>query len=275
MEAVLDFSLLFFKISFYPIGIFIICGLIIALCERLVVHLCGHGGRGVIYATSIVGTPVHESGHALMCLLFGHKITDMRLWCPLRSDGTLGYVEHTYKKKNIYMVLGNMFIGMGPIFSGLLFTFLVMLLCFPQAFKGYILSVFSGGYSSFDLSDLLSDGRYMLEDMISDSSRHVVIKIIGAILIMSTCLHINLSIADIKNSLSSLPVYLLITMMLSILVYFIGGSFDYFVLGGLSTWLYMGFSLYLPVIIAALFIVLIAFIVCIIRNLLPKKAYKN
>ena len=77
MEEVLEFLLLFFKISFYPIGAFVICGLIVALCERIVMYFCGRGGRGIILATSIIGTPVHEMGHASMCVVFGHKIKKM------------------------------------------------------------------------------------------------------------------------------------------------------------------------------------------------------
>ena len=149
MNTFLEFLLLFLKVSFYPIGIFIICGLIVALCEKLVLYFCGRGGRGFILATSVIGTPVHEMGHALMCLIFGHRITEMRLWSP-RSDGTLGYVEHAYNKKNPYMVLGNLFIGTGPILSGLLFIFLVMCICFPYAFDSYVISVFTNGYEIND-----------------------------------------------------------------------------------------------------------------------------
>lgn len=270
MNTFLEFLFLYLKVSFYPIGIFIICGLIVALCEKLVLYFCGRGGRGFIYATSIVGTPVHEIGHALMCLIFGHKITEMRLWSP-RSDGTLGYVEHAYNKRNPYMVLGNLFIGTGPILSGLLFIFLVMCICFPYAFDSYVISVFTNGYEISEISELFSEGSYMIKDMITDNSMNVFVRVLGIFLIISTCLHINLSFADIKNSLSSLPVYLLITLILTCGVFFIGGNFGDSVMMGLKGWLSIGFTLYLPVILCSAIIVAFAFLIYILRMLFSKK----
>ena len=265
MDEVLDFLSLFLKISFYPIGAFVICGLIIALCERMVMYFCGRSGRGIIYATSIIGTPVHEMGHASMCVIFGHKIKKICLWNPKNRDGTLGYVEHSYNRKNLYQRLGNMFIGMGPIFSGLLFVFLVMLVSFSDAFDTYVISVFRDGYEISSIGELFSDGFDMIKDMFSDTTRHTAIKAIGFILILSTCLHINLSTPDIKNSLSALPIYLAITFVLSLFVYFIGGSFAYAVMGGLSSWLRVGITLYLPVLAAAVCIVAFSLIFYLIR----------
>ena len=65
-----------------------------------------------------LGTIVHELGHAVFCLIFGHKITDMKLFHPDPQTGTLGYVKHTYKSNNIYQLMGNFFIGIGPILLG-------------------------------------------------------------------------------------------------------------------------------------------------------------
>ena len=63
------------------------------------------------------GTVVHELGHALFCVLFGHKIRDISLFRP-RKDGVLGYVKHSWNRKNLYQNIGNFFIGTGPIWLG-------------------------------------------------------------------------------------------------------------------------------------------------------------
>jgi hypothetical protein len=65
-----------------------------------------------------LGTIVHELGHALFCIIFGHKITDMKLFHPDPETGTLGYVKHFYNRANIYQLAGNFFIGIGPILLG-------------------------------------------------------------------------------------------------------------------------------------------------------------
>ena len=79
----------------------------------------------VLYAISFVGTPIHELSHALMCLIFGHKITKIKLFQNKENDDCLGYVLHTYNPKNVYHLMGNYFIGVAPITVG---TSLVCLL---------------------------------------------------------------------------------------------------------------------------------------------------
>jgi len=65
-----------------------------------------------------LGTTLHELGHAIFCIIFGHKITDMKLFHPDPETGTLGYVKHSYNRTNIYQLVGNFFIGIGPILLG-------------------------------------------------------------------------------------------------------------------------------------------------------------
>jgi hypothetical protein len=72
-----------------------------------------------------LGTVVHELGHAIFCIIFLHKITDMKLFHPDPETGTLGYVKHTYNRTNIYQLAGNFFIGIGPILLGTAVIFLL------------------------------------------------------------------------------------------------------------------------------------------------------
>ena len=72
------------------------------------------------------GTVVHELGHALFCLLFGHTIREISLFRP-RPNGVLGYVKHSWNRKNLYQNIGNFFIGTGPIWLG---TALIVLVAF-------------------------------------------------------------------------------------------------------------------------------------------------
>ncbi len=65
-----------------------------------------------------LGVAIHECGHAVFCLIFRHKIIEMKLFSPNKETGTLGYVRHSYNKNNIYHQIGNFFIGIGPILLG-------------------------------------------------------------------------------------------------------------------------------------------------------------
>ncbi|WP_395317734.1 hypothetical protein [Fructilactobacillus frigidiflavus] len=81
------------------------------------------GGLGVI---------IHELGHAAFALIFGHKITQIKLLNFHPEDGSLGSVESSYNPRSWYQTLSNFFIGLGPLFSGLLVCWLlVKFLCHP------------------------------------------------------------------------------------------------------------------------------------------------
>jgi len=84
--------------------------------EKRLVDLIGV--RGYIFALGWVGTPIHEMGHAVMAKLFGHRIESMQLFSPDVKNGRLGYVQHSYDQDNIFHVVGNFFIALGPILLG-------------------------------------------------------------------------------------------------------------------------------------------------------------
>ena len=80
------------------------------------------------------GTIVHETGHVLFCLLFRHKIEEMKLFAPM-PDGTLGYVRHTWEKKSLFQRAGNFFIGTGPVIFGTTVIIAVTALLMPEVWR--------------------------------------------------------------------------------------------------------------------------------------------
>lgn len=86
-----------------------------------------------VVATGWIGTPVHELGHALFCLIFRHKIVEMKLFSPNSTDGTIGYVNHSYDKTSIYQRIGNFFIGVGPIIFGAVVLYASLYYLLPNA----------------------------------------------------------------------------------------------------------------------------------------------
>lgn len=111
------------------------------------------GIKGYIYLTA-PGVMIHELSHAVFCLIFQHKILEMKLFSP-EEDGTLGYVNHAYNPKNIYHRIGNFFIGTGPIWGGCLMLWVVSWLLLPEVMRqgnsfSESLSAFTDGIFSAD-----------------------------------------------------------------------------------------------------------------------------
>ena len=77
------------------------------------------------------GTVIHETGHALFCLLFRHRILEIKFFSP-QPDGTMGMVSHSWDTKSLYQRAGNFFIGMGPVFTGISAIILITALLLPE-----------------------------------------------------------------------------------------------------------------------------------------------
>ena len=102
------------------LGLLFIFGFILYFLARFTrtTYVKTTGSSLDIFVTGWIGTPIHELGHALFCLLFRHSIVEIKLYSPNSEDGTLGYVNHTFDPKSTYQKIGNFFIGIGPILFG-------------------------------------------------------------------------------------------------------------------------------------------------------------
>lgn len=102
------------------VGIMALLGVILYVLARTSRKLYASSSKSFIdiYITGWIGTPVHEFGHWIFCILFMHKVKEVRFFKPDTKAGVLGYVSHTYDKKSIYQRVGNYFIGVGPILIG-------------------------------------------------------------------------------------------------------------------------------------------------------------
>jgi hypothetical protein len=75
-------------------------------------------GRRAFSVLTALGTMIHEISHALACYAFRHDVKEIALFKPDSEDGSLGYVKHAYDRRSLYQRLGNLPIGIAPIFGG-------------------------------------------------------------------------------------------------------------------------------------------------------------
>jgi hypothetical protein len=206
----LDFLLYFLTMILGTLGIFVACGLVVYWICRWFSRLIGSGSRMWFRTTSMIGTPVHELGHTVMCKIFSHRITSMKLWNPRPTNGVYGYVEHSYSKRNLWARFGNLFVGMGPLFSGLGVTLLALWLCFPTLWAEYLSTTSSlavTGETGATFAEI-ARGVFVLIRGIPNAFRETWLKsTLGLLVILSISLHISLSPQDIKSSVGALPIY--------------------------------------------------------------------
>ena len=179
------------------VGVIALFGFLISLCNKRFYANFGRHALKACYITGFVGTPVHELSHALMCLIFGHKITDIKLF-QISDDGTLGYVAHTYNRKNIYHRIGNFFIGVAPIVCISALMYLAAYLLLPT-FTASVSAV------EFSFSDVGAAFPAIWNTLVAffraaTTWQWWVFVLVGMLL----ALHMTLSAADIRGALSGL-----------------------------------------------------------------------
>lgn len=228
----------FLKISLYPVGAILICGFIVWLCLKLFMKLLGRGGYRIVIATSLIGTPIHELGHAAMCLLCGHKVSRLVLWQPPSEDGLLGYVRHTYNSKSLPQKLGNLLISTGPIFSGMAVLSLMLMLAFPNTWDTHVRTLSTLVNQDASVAEIISCGLQLIPSLLSEfSSKSVPIwaQLLALLVMLSVSLHINLSPEDLRGVVDALPPYLAVTLVLTAVATLLGSAATGLVLGALQT----------------------------------------
>ena len=221
-----------------------------------------------------LGTVVHELGHALFCLIFGHKITDLKLFSPDSETGTLGYVKHSYNRKNIYQLVGNFFIGIGPILLGsaVIFLFCYWLLGLnPFNTSIYFSSASSQLGSSWDMfretfqNLWSSSGRLFLDifswQHLSSWQLYVFIYLVFAI-----GSSITLSPPDVKAALAGFAVIVVLVFIVNLTTVWAGDFISNAV---------VGFSGYYSLFYTVIFLTIIVNLAVALLLLLPLSALKS
>ena len=120
------------------------------------------GSKTEVYITGWIGTPIHELSHALFCIIFRHKINDIKLFNS--KSETIGYVLHSYDSRSWYQQMGNFFIGVAPIIMGTLIVYLLFMLLAPEL-KNNIFEMPNLKYKQLFNSEILSIIYYSISNI--------------------------------------------------------------------------------------------------------------
>lgn len=214
MDVVKQILISFLLQMVCTVGVVVVVGLIISYCNKWFYRSFGRSGRGVMMFTGVIGTPIHETGHALACVVFGHKVKEICLF-KVSDDGILGYVNHSYNPKNIYQRAGNFFIGIAPIYFGAAVMLLLLWLLVPSTFYGVANSASISDVSIVAVGDSLFGAFKAMFNLSNLSDFRWWIFMFAAFFI---ALHMTLSKKDIQGSFSGFAILSLIAFTICAVV---------------------------------------------------------
>lgn len=208
--------------TLYFTGAIILAGLLLGFLEKSSNRNFQRSlGRNSVMVTGIIGTPIHEISHALTALIFGHRIEAIKLFQRPDQDGVMGYVNHSYNKKNIYHQIGNFFIGVAPILGGILVIVGLMYFLIPEAFTAYA-NILAGSLNTQTIGDInpmeIANTYWSLvKTIFSLENFHSISFYIFLFLTICISSHMALSLADIKGSFIGLMFIFMIVLFFNIL----------------------------------------------------------
>lgn len=207
----------------YEVLALILCfyafGIILWLLEKLIVKNLGRKASLLYKITGIIGTTIHETSHAILCIVFGHRIEKIKFFDLNPQDGTYGFVEHSYKKKNLYHRIGNFFIGIAPLIFGGAVILLLMYFLLGDTFS--ILMDISTSCSFCKIYILPFDAFAQIFSLNNLKSWQFYVFILVSICI---ALHMNISNEDLKGSLTGIIVLILLIILIDIPFFFFSSA---------------------------------------------------
>lgn len=208
----------------FTVGFIMLYGGLISLCNRFFYDACGDTAFGIVRLTGYVGTPIHELSHALMCVLFGHTVKKIRMFGDAKRSKTLGYVEHTYYRRNLYHQIGNFFIGVSPVLAGGAVILLLVRILTPDLYFGMraetaeIGAVFASRFDGDALLSLLSGIGSVLGVLFSLESLTDWRWWICMVLSFSIAIHMEVSRSDIRSGVRGLGVIAALLLVADIIL---------------------------------------------------------
>ena len=236
LQDIIYFIVIIFSKTFIDLfrlfGNIIIFGFILYLLSSMTRRIFAKtlGAKTELYITGWIGTPIHELSHALFCIIFNHKISDIKLFTT-KSD-TIGYVLHSYDSRSWYQQIGNFFIGVGPIIMGTLIVYFLFLLLAPELKENIfsvkidydksagILNIIYSGISNIFTSILNIFSNIIKNILVSQSYKNIGFWIF-IYLSISIASHMELSPADISHAWKGMLVIFAVSLIFNTLIFII------------------------------------------------------
>lgn len=201
---------------------------VVPYLTALVVSFLGHLSKSILvdnlgYNSQLVvgglGVVIHELGHAIFALIFGHKLTNVQLLnIHYNSTGTLGSVNHSWNPRNIYQRLGNFFIGLAPYYMCSLVLLLLQKFLLKTQFDIGQLTSQINLNSSISINNILEVVFNNVRSLFSNASlMMIILYLVLTVMIAST--GYDLSEQDMKNVQGGVLYWLIVQFIFGTVFY--------------------------------------------------------
>ena len=166
---------------------------------------------------SIIGVAVHELSHLLLVLAFGHKVVEVKF---VDTDSFLtGHVRHRFDSKNIWSLIGVMYISMAPMLIMGFFVFIIVREVFGVNFNVFeVQSVFQIYEVSASISAFTGELYRFLTNALIAFTEGDILRILTFLLVGTLAVFSAPSKADFEGYFQSLIINL--GLLLGILLVF-------------------------------------------------------
>lgn len=205
----------------YLTGIIILIGFLLGILRNnSIKNFQRSFGSKAVMITGFIGVPIHELSHALLAIVFGHKIKKIKLLQKPDNSGVMGYVNHAYNKNNIYHQIGNFFIGIAPIFGGVFSIIALMHFIIPKAYNEYLHILIKNlqvkSINKTIVEGILSSYGELIKTIFSAQNFKNPMFYVFLFLAICIASHISLSNADIKGASRGLGIIFIVLLLLNI-----------------------------------------------------------
>ncbi len=183
-----------------PLGL----GLGVYFLYRTFCSLVGQGrGKPILWLLHVILVPMREFAHLVACVVSFHRVHDFCLLNPHDPEGELGFVEHSYNRKNPVAVLGNFLFAVLPAALGLALVALVVSVCFGGVFGELSASVGALVEAEAGFGEYVKLALRFFPSMFKGQGT-LGAKIVGSLLLVVISLGVFVSLDDLVGGFSGM-----------------------------------------------------------------------
>ena len=266
------------------LGIFFIFGFLLSLLSDLTrkKYYQTFGEKFIIYWTGWIGTPIHEIGHAVFCIIFGLPITKIQLFNTDPHALMRGYVSYAYQKKSLFKKVGILFASAGPIILGTYLLYLAIYFLLPDG-KTLINDLKSWEIYLSNPSNLLEQFDAIIQQSFKTLPYFFSIKNLTSVkfwifIYLSLCIssHMQLSDSDMKGLWWGVTFVIVVVFIINIISPFLGNNVGYFINSSIHqvNTVFLGLMIY-AISVSALNCIISFFIYFFFYPLVKRKKFSN